>query len=178
MRRVTVETPLGSFSFHVDEERAPATSEHFLSVIRSGAFEDASVFRIVAAKNQGPEEANPIEVIQIGPRGCVESQHEHVPHESTAATGIRHRRGTVSAARVNLHQLFGSFFVCMRDEPALDHGASRHPDRQGFAAFGQVESGFETLDRIMEHAEQNDFLEREIPILSVAIESPDESGEH
>ena len=177
MSRVTVNTALGPFRFRMYEDRAPATCRHFSSVIQSGAFDDASVFRIVAAKNHAPGEPNPIEVVQLGPRGCIDSEHEPVPHESTHDTGIRHQRGTVSAARVNLNQLFGSFFVCMRNEPALDFGATRHPDRQGFAAFGQVESGFDTLERIMECAETSDFLEREIPILSVTIDSPDDADE-
>lgn len=147
------------------------TCAHFRSVIESGAFEDASVFRIVGPPNHQPGEPNPIEVVQLGPRGCIESTHQAVPHESTDKTGLKHLRGTVSAARVNLNRLFGSFFVCMRDEPVLDHGAARHPDHQGFAAFGHVTSGFEVLERIMQRAEANDFLTREIPIQSVRLEA-------
>ena len=171
MNLVTVVTAMGSFQFTMDEERAPLTCAHFKSVIEAGAFEDASVFRIVGPSNHKPGELNPIEVVQLGPRGCIESTHEVVPHESTASTGLKHLRGTVSAARVNLNHLFGSFFVCMRDEPALDYGASRHPDHQGFAAFGRVTSGFKVLERIMQHAETNDFLNQEIPIQSVTLET-------
>lgn len=177
MSRVTVKTTLGSFGFEMFGDRAPATCAHFRSVIRSGAFDDASVFRIVGPPNHQPGEPNPIEVIQLGPRGCVESEHVEVPHESTKATGLKHLRGTVSAGRVDLGHLFGSFFVCMRDEPALDHGAGRHPDQQGFAAFGQVISGFGVLEKIMQRAEASDFLTREIPILSVTLENRHDRGE-
>lgn len=159
------------------EDKAAATCAHFLSVIRSGAYDDASIFRIVGPPNHQPGEPYPIEVVQLGPRGCIESTHVEVPHESTEATGLKHLRGTVSAARIDLNHLFGSFFVCMRDEPALDHGAGRHPDTQGFAAFGQVVSGFEVLENIMKHAEASDFLTREIPILSVTIENRHEPGQ-
>lgn len=169
MNLVTVVTELGSFQFEMFGHKAPKTCAHFNSVFTSGAYDDSSVFRIVAPANHQPGEPNPIEVVQLGPRGCIESEHEYVPHESTEATGIRHLKGTVSAARVNLSHLFGSFFVCMRDEPALDHGASRHPDHQGFAAFGKIVSGFDVLEQIMQRAESSDFLEHEIPILSVKV---------
>lgn len=177
MSRVIIETEVGSFSFLMLEARAPATCAHFLSVILSGAFEDASVFRIVAPQNHQADDPNPIEVVQLGPRGCIESQHDPVPHENTDQTGLRHVRGTVSAARVELNYLFGSFFVCMRDEPALDFGAGRNPDRQGFAAFGQVDSGFETLKRIMACAESSDFLTRDIRILSATVEMSETPSE-
>lgn len=174
MSQVTIETSLGAFRFRLFEDRAPKTCAHFLRVIRQGDFDNASVFRIVTAGNHPPDTPGPIEVIQLGPRGCIESTHEAVPHENTATTGLTHRRGTVSAARVDLNRLFGSFFVCMRDEPLLDYGADRHPDRQGFAAFGCVESGFDTLERIMARAEEQDFLEHDIPILAVTIEDASE----
>jgi peptidyl-prolyl cis-trans isomerase A (cyclophilin A) len=99
------------------------------------------------------------------------SRQQPVPHEGTDATGLKHLKGTVSAARIDLNHLFGSFFVCLRDEPVLDQGEARHPDRQGFAAFGQLLSGYEVIERIMEHAEAGDFLDQEIPIVSVELET-------
>ena len=166
---VRVVTPLGDFEFELLETKAPRTCEYFKTAINEGRLDNTTVFRIVGPSNHQPGEPNPIHVIQLGPRERIEATHDPVPHESTEETGLRHLRGTVSAARVNVNYLFESFFVCMRDEPALDFGASRHPDRQGFAAFGRVVSGFDALERLMERAEDSDFLEQEIPVLSIAV---------
>ena len=174
MSLITVVTDLGSFQFRLNEAMAPKTCAHFKSVIEAGAYDDASIFRIVGPPNHKPGEPNPIEVVQFGPRGCIQSTHVAVPHESTASTGLKHLKGTVSAARIDLNRLFGSFFVCMRDEPALDFGAGRHPDRQGFAAFGEVTSGFEVLERIMARAEPSDYLTHEIAIQSVTLDAADD----
>ena len=43
------------------------------------------------------------------------------------------------------------FFICVGDQPGLDHGGSRNADMQGFAVFGQVVGGMDVvraIDRI------------------------------
>jgi peptidyl-prolyl cis-trans isomerase A (cyclophilin A) len=57
----------------------------------------------------------------------------------------------------------------MRDEPSLDFGGARQPDGQGFAAFGEVVSGFDTLEDIYRKAESNEFLREAIPIRAVTL---------
>ena len=39
----------------------------------------------------------------------------------------------------------GEFFICIGDQPELDFGGRRHPDGQGFAAFGQVVQGMDVV---------------------------------
>jgi peptidyl-prolyl cis-trans isomerase A (cyclophilin A) len=40
------------------------------------------------------------------------------------------------------------FFICIDDQPALDFGALRNPDGQGFAAFGRVVAGMHVVHAI------------------------------
>ena len=40
------------------------------------------------------------------------------------------------------------FFICIGDQPALDFGAARNSDRQGFAVFGRVVRGMDVVRAI------------------------------
>lgn len=169
MARIQLSTELGDFSVALDERRAPRMAAYYKALVLEGALERSSVFRIVAERNHALYALPPIHVIQLGPENCIESRKDVIPHESTRETGLRHVRWTVSAARLRLNELFGSFFICMDDEPELDFGGSRHPDGQGFAAFGRIDCGFDVLERIYQRAESNDWLRNEIPIHSACI---------
>jgi peptidyl-prolyl cis-trans isomerase A (cyclophilin A) len=64
-------------------------------------------------------------------------------------TGIKHTDGTLSLARDEPGTGSAAYFVIvLGDQPALDYGATRNPDKQGFATFGQVVSGMDVVRRI------------------------------
>ena len=145
--RVEVCTAAFSFVIAVRSVQAPISSRYFLEDVEARRFDRTSVFRIVNLHNQPADHPAKIEVIQMGLRETDPAIPASLPHEPTGVTGLRHRKGTVSLARFAPGAVYHSFFVCMRDEPALDEGGSRHPDGLGFAAFGAVEEGFEALER-------------------------------
>jgi peptidyl-prolyl cis-trans isomerase A (cyclophilin A) len=169
MSRVQIETALGDFGVDVFEKQAPASAGYFLADVRAGRYDDSSFFRIVTLSNQTAERHRRIAVIQGGLRHESEDLAPVVPHETTAMTGLRHRKGTVSLARFAPGAVYHSFFICLRDEPALDFGGARHPDGQGFAAFGQVAEGFDVVQRIYARAEAQDYLKTAIGIARVRI---------
>jgi peptidyl-prolyl cis-trans isomerase A (cyclophilin A) len=164
MLSFTFTTPVGNFSILLDTRRAPATCDYFRRLADDATFADAGVFRITAEANRDPDDRCPIDVVQVGPERTVFASRHPIEHESTRRTGLTHTRWTVSAARFDLGELYGSFFVCMRDEPELDYGGRRQPDGQGFAAFGRVMSGFDTLEKIYARAESSEMLRSAIPI--------------
>lgn len=167
---VQVTTDLGNIAFAVHEDRAPASAGYFLADVRNGHYDGTGFFRIVALANQrGIERQRRIAVIQGGLRHEREDLPPVIAHETTAMTGLRHRKGTVSLARFAPGAVYHSFFICLRDEPALDFGGARHPDGQGFAAFGQVADGFDVVQRIYARAEARDYLENPIGIARVRI---------
>lgn len=158
---------LGVFEIALNHAKAPQTCRYFKEVFESKAFNDASVFRIVTPSNSSINAASPIKVIQFGQARAETDDFDQLDHESTKITGLTHVRWAVSAARFARGQAYPSCFICMRDEPDLDHGGQRHPDEQGFAVFGRVARGFDVLDAIFAKAEPNDFLSHPIAIQRV-----------
>lgn len=154
----------GAFTIRLDPEAAPQTCAYFARVFASENFADASIFRIVTETNSSLAQSVPIEVIQLGLEHDGTGPFEKIVHESTRITGLRHLQWSVSAARYGKGEAYPSCFICMRDEPELDQGGKRHRDGEGFAVFGQVASGFETLKRVFEQAENQDFLNRALPL--------------
>ena len=166
-------TELGAIEIAIDEERAPASAGYILADVRNGLYDGASFFRIVTLANQrAVERRRRIAVIQGGLRHEREDLPPVIPHETTAQTGLRHLKGTVSLARFAPGAVYHSFFICLRDEPGLDFGGARHPDGQGFAAFGRVAQGFDVVQRIYARAEAQDYLTNEIAIRRAFVQSP------
>ena len=167
---VQLTTELGEIRIEADEDRAPASAGYFLADVRSGLYDGSSFFRIVTLTNQRQvERARKIAVIQGGLKHTREDLPAVIPHETTAATGLRHLKGTVSLARFAPGAVYHSFFICLRDEPALDFGGARNPDGQGFAAFGRVAQGFDVVERIFAQAEVQEHLSKEIGIARVRV---------
>ena len=167
---VQLTTELGEIRIEADEDRAPASAGYFLADVRSGLYDGSSFFRIVTLTNQRlVERARKIAVIQGGLKHTREDLPAVIPHETTAATGLRHLKGTVSLARFAPGAVYHSFFICLRDEPALDFGGARNPDGQGFAAFGRVAQGFDVVERIFAQAEVQEHLSKEIGIARVRV---------
>jgi peptidyl-prolyl cis-trans isomerase A (cyclophilin A) len=169
MSRVRIETELGDIEIELFEQQAPASAGYFLADVRAGLYDGSSFFRIVTLSNQGAERHRRIAVIQGGLRHQGEDLALVIPHETTAMTGLKHLKGTVSLARYAPGAVYHSFFICLRDEPALDFGGARHPDGQGFAAFGRVAQGFDVVQRIYARAEAQEYVKKEIRIERVQI---------
>lgn len=68
-----------------------------------------------------------------------------IAHESTAMTGLKHVKGTISMAALAPGSAQADFFIITTDIPAFDAGASG----QGFAAFGRVVEGMDVVERIL-----------------------------
>jgi peptidyl-prolyl cis-trans isomerase A (cyclophilin A) len=158
-----------AFTLAVDVQRAPISSRYFLQDVDTGVLDGSSIFRIVTLQNQPATVPAAIEVVQMGLCERDPDIPVTIEHEPTRQTGLRHLRGTVSLARFMPGAVYHSFFVCMRDEPALDQGGARNPDGLGFAAFGQVVRGFEDLRRLfLEHARagRGEYLDTPIGLKS------------
>ena len=166
MRQLRLDVADGYLCIELAEAAAPLTCAYFAAL--AGPLARGQVFRITDARNQAAM-ANPIHVVQFGLANALNAERTPVAHETTALSGLTHARWTVSAARFEPGFLYGSFFVCMRDEPELDFGGRRQPDGQGFAAFGRVVAGHDTVRRLHAHAEADEMLHHPIPLTDARL---------
>ncbi|RDJ27745.1 peptidylprolyl isomerase [Bosea caraganae] len=166
--RVRVETALGGFTVQVHVDKAPISAEAFLAYVRAGYLDGSSVFRILNDRNQ-PNDEHKVRTVQWGwyERKDNTLPIGRPPHEPTSVTGLRHLRGTMSMARRGTGTPGSEYFIILRDEPELDFGGRRNPDGQGFAAFAEVVEGFDTLERLHERGEDEQFVRDPVPVLSV-----------
>ena len=62
-----------------------------------------------------------------------------------------------------------SFFIVVQDSPSLDYGGLRHPDGQGFAAFGSVAGGLDVVRAIQASPADDERIDRPVRIISVKL---------
>ncbi len=143
--RVALQTSIGQVMLSLDTLRAPLSAGAFLAAIDAGLYGGGTFSRVVRQDN---DHGSPqISVVQGGAR--TEAGLKPVAHESTRQTGLRHLNGTLSLPRDGVGTATGGeFFICIGDQPGLDFGGGRNHDGQGFAAFGQVVTGMETMRQI------------------------------
>jgi peptidyl-prolyl cis-trans isomerase A (cyclophilin A) len=145
---VRIETTLGTIDVDLDSARAPITVTNFLRYVDAGAYTNGRFHRTVTPNNQ-PRDTVRIEVIQGGANPEREgARWPAIPLERTNSTGLTHVDGAISMARGGPDSATSDFFLCVGAQPSLDFGGHRNLDGQGFAAFGRVTSGMETVRTI------------------------------
>lgn len=167
MAYLDVATELGEFRVLLRTDAAPVTCNYFASLANSGAFRNGSIFRIVSTSKHGDTDANPIDVVQVGMQAGMDEPRTRIKHEHTGLTTLQHQRWVVSAARFCPGELYGSFFVCLQREPALDFGGTRHSDGEGFAAFGHVTCGHPVIEQAYVRAEEQPCLTTRIAVTNI-----------
>ena len=162
-----VVTAIGRFRLMLQETAAPRTCAYFRSHVDSKLLNHTSVFRIVTLDNQDASVKHPIEVVQWGFTPDKRSSAPPIAIETTADTGLTHKRWTISTARFGANEPYGSFFICLRDEPELDYGGRRHSDGQGFAVFGEIIDGHKVVESLFALAGPSEVLTPTVEILDV-----------
>ena len=160
--RVMVETTLGNIVIEIYQDRAPITANNFLRLVDDGRYTGAAFYRSVTETNQ-PGDSVKIEVIQGGLEDR-DSGLVPIVHETTSGTGVRHADGVISMARLEPGTASSEFFICIGNQPELDAGGKRNPDRQGFAAFGRVLEGMDVVRTIHRQPVEGQKLAPPIPI--------------
>ena len=135
---VTFETTHGSFAVALEPDSAPKTVENFLAYVRDGHYDGTIFHRVIAGF-----------MIQGG--GYTQSYEQlrtRAPIENEAPSAPGNDRGTIAMARTaDPHSATAQFFINVVDNDFLNHTA-KTARGWGYAAFGRVVDGMETVDRI------------------------------
>lgn len=166
---VVIETKYGEIELELYADRAPATVAAFLSYVDSGFYENTSFYRVLNVNNQ-PSNAPKTEILQ---GGLWRTKNEKarsitgIPHESTGKTGVKHKDGVISVARLAPGTAGSEFFICIDDQPGLDEGGENVEDKLGYAAFGKVIKGMNIVRKIYMQNDRNQYLDPPVAIYNV-----------
>jgi len=135
---VVIDTSAGPITFELFKDQAPVSVANFLAYVRDGFYSGTVWHRVV-----------PGYVIQGG--GYTADFGEkptRPPIQNEATNGLSNRKGTVAMARLQAARSATSqFFINLADNPGLDH-MGLAPGDYGYAVFGRVIDGWETVTKI------------------------------
>ena len=135
---VDVVTNQGSFSIQLDPAKAPKSVENFLAYVDANHYAGTVFHRVISTfMVQG---------------GGYDAQYERKatrpPVQNEADNGLKNLRATVAMARTpDPHSGTAQFFVNVTDNAFLDH-TGKDPQGWGYAVFGKVIDGMDTVDKI------------------------------
>ena len=145
---VVFETELGAITMEVDVARAPITAANFLRYVDGKFYNGGMINRAVRPNNTVRHDFE-VQVIQFQADPAREREmYPPIPMERTSVTGLRNVNGALSMARDEPDTAQASFSIVIGDQPEMDFGGKRNPDRQGFAVFGRVAKGWDVVKKI------------------------------
>ncbi len=165
--RVLIQTDKGDIEVELDAAKAPNTVANFLKYVDGKFYEGGRFHRTVTPDNQANNKVK-IEVVQAGINPeKTKDEFKPIKLERTKDTKLAHKDGTISMARDGPDSATSDFFICIGDQPELDHGGKRNPDGEGFAAFGRVTKGMDVVKKIQSAPAKVQALEPPITIKKI-----------
>ena len=136
--RVAFNTSEGRFIVELYPEKAPKTAKNFLRYVREGFYDGTIFHRVISGF-----------VIQGGGYTAeYELKPTRPPIVNEADNGLPNERGTLSMARTrDPHSATSQFFINLADNDTLNRRSASYAGA-GYAVFGKVVQGMETIDEI------------------------------
>ncbi len=159
--RVRLQTNVGDIVLELDSERAPQSVTNFLGYVDAGHYDGTVFHRVI-----------PGFMIQGGGFDREFARRPtKAPIRNEADNGLKNERGTIAMARTSdPHSASAQFFINTVRNEFLDH---RAPTARGwgYAVFGRVVEGMDTVDRISATPTGSRGPFRDVPNTAVVIES-------
>ena len=145
---VVFETEVGNITVEVDVVHATITGTNFLKYVDEKFYDGGMINRAVRPDNTVRHDVE-VQVIQFqSDPARARELFPPIPMERTSVTGLRHLNGVLSMARMGPDTAQDSFSIVIGNQPEMDFGGRRNPDGQGFAVFGRVVTGMDTVKKI------------------------------
>jgi cyclophilin family peptidyl-prolyl cis-trans isomerase len=136
--QVKFQTSMGDFTVEVYPDKAPKTVENFLQYVKDKQYNGTIFHRVISGF-----------MVQGG--GFTPDMNQkptREPIQLESQNGLKNDRGTIAMARTgNPHSATAQFFVNVVDNTFLNYTAPT-PQGYGYAVFGKVISGMDTIDKI------------------------------
>ena len=157
--KVRMKTSLGEMVIELYPEKAPKTVENFLKYVDDGFHKDTIFHRVIG---------NPM--IQGGGFEKNMSQKKtREPIELESRNGLKNDRGTIAMARTSVpNSATAQFFINTVNNNGLNYP---QPDGNGYAVFGKVIEGLDTVDKIAGVKTGRAGMHGDVPVEPVIIES-------
>lgn len=144
--KVRLSTRLGDILLELRGDKAPATTANFLRYVDERRMDKGAFYR-----RSVPPGAEVFDygVIQGGLQNNPAWVLPPVRHEPTSRTGLKHTDGAISMGRRAPGTATSDFFICAGEQAYLDADPAAKGDNLGFACFGYVVEGMDTVHRIL-----------------------------
>ncbi len=160
---VLMSTTLGDILLELDPDRAPLTVDNFVQYVQAG-FYDGTIFHRVVSNF----------MVQGGgftPDMERKSEGLRPPIRNESDNGLTNARGSVAMARTgDPHSATAQFFINVVNNAHLNGGGPR----SGYAVFGKVVAGMDTVEKIRNTALKDDpqlGMGAVVPETPIVIES-------
>lgn len=154
---VQFQTSAGDFVIELDADKAPKTVENFLQYVKDKHYEGTIFHRVIDG----------FMVQGGGFTAAMAQKPTRGPIPLEASNGLRNDRGTIAMARTgNPNSATSQFFINVVDNAGLN---APQPDGFGYAVFGKVTSGMETIDKIRTLPTGNKAGMQNVPLTPITI---------
>jgi peptidyl-prolyl cis-trans isomerase A (cyclophilin A) len=158
--KVRLKTNLGDIVIELNGEKAPISTENFLSYVKKKHYDGTVFHRVIDdfmiqgggfAVNGGNLVQKPVDA----------------PIQNEGQNGLKNDRGTIAMARTsNPNSATAQFFINVSDNAGLNF-----PSNGGYAVFGKVVEGMAVVDKIKAVETGNAGGHQNVPITPVVIQS-------
>ena len=155
---VVMSTNHGDITIELFSDKAPISTENFLSYVKSDFFAGTIFHRVI-----------PGFMIQGGGFDKDMNQKENNdPIKNEADNGHKNDRGTLAMARTNVvDSATSQFFINLKDNDFLNHSSRDF----GYAVFGKVVEGMDVVDKIAQEKTGDHSMFQNVPTETVIITS-------
>lgn len=158
---IIISTTLGNIEVLLDTEKAPITVKNYLNYVDKNFYKDLVFHRVI----------NGFMIQGGGFDKNLKLRPTEAAIKNEAHNGLKNLRGTIAMARTpDPHSASSQFFINLTDNKSLDYRAPL-PRDFGYAVFGKVTKGMDTVDKIAKVKTESKGQMRDVPADPVVIKS-------